>query len=54
MSRNFSTRDREAAVRRASDHSPFLRDALAGRPEIADAFLERGAAAAAISRFRRR
>jgi [glutamine synthetase] adenylyltransferase / [glutamine synthetase]-adenylyl-L-tyrosine phosphorylase len=38
---------RDEAVGRARDHSPFLREAIAARGEIADAFLERGAAAAA-------
>jgi glutamate-ammonia-ligase adenylyltransferase len=32
---------------RAAEHSPFLRDSLAARPEIADAFRKLGAAAAA-------
>src|SRR5437868_9646108 len=47
MSREFSSSDRTAALRRAVDHSPFLRDTLSARPEIADAFLERGGGAAA-------
>jgi glutamate-ammonia-ligase adenylyltransferase len=34
-------------MRRAAEHSPFLRDSLAARPEIADAFRKLGAAAAA-------
>jgi len=47
MSRNSSTSDRDGAIERAGEHSPFLRDALAARPEIADAFLKLGAVAAA-------
>jgi [glutamine synthetase] adenylyltransferase / [glutamine synthetase]-adenylyl-L-tyrosine phosphorylase len=47
MSRESSTSDRAAALRRASEHSPFLRDCIAARAEIADAFLKRGAAKAA-------
>src|SRR5258706_11454727 len=42
MSRESSTSDRAALLRRASDHSPFLRDSIGARPDIADAFLERG------------
>ncbi|HEX3421853.1 MAG TPA: bifunctional [glutamate--ammonia ligase]-adenylyl-L-tyrosine phosphorylase/[glutamate--ammonia-ligase] adenylyltransferase [Sphingomicrobium sp.] len=38
---------REGAVARAKHHSPFLRDALEGRSDIADAFLISGAFAAA-------
>src|SRR5690348_12033180 len=38
---------REAAIARAHDHSPFLRDAMAARPEVAQCFLDRGAEAAA-------
>ena len=38
---------REDAVARARDHSPFLRDAMAARPEVTQLFLECGAAAAA-------
>ena len=38
---------RENAIARARNHSPFLRDAMAARSDIADAFLERGADAAA-------
>jgi glutamate-ammonia-ligase adenylyltransferase len=47
MSRDSLTSDRNGAVRRASEHSPFLRELIAARSEIADAFLERGAVAAA-------
>ncbi len=47
MSRESSTGDRKEAMRRARAHSPFLRDSIRARPEIADAFLERGAALAA-------
>ena len=35
------------ALQRAESHSPFLRQALEAQPAIADAFLSRGAAAAA-------
>ena len=45
MSRSEAT-GREAALARARDHSPFLRDALAARTEVAAAFLDRGAEAA--------
>ncbi|HEX5238809.1 MAG TPA: bifunctional [glutamine synthetase] adenylyltransferase/[glutamine synthetase]-adenylyl-L-tyrosine phosphorylase [Sphingomicrobium sp.] len=38
---------RENAIARARLHSPFLREAIEARPEILDAFLRRGAAAAA-------
>ncbi len=41
------TRARGAAVARARDHSPFLREALSAQSAIADAFLATGAAAAA-------
>jgi len=34
-------------MRRACEHSPFLRECIAARPEIADAFLQRGATSAA-------
>src|SRR4051794_32893870 len=47
MSRESSTSDRAAVLARASEHSPFLRDCIAARPEIAQAFLGRGAADAA-------
>jgi glutamate-ammonia-ligase adenylyltransferase len=47
MSRDSSTSDRTAAMRRAQEHGPFLRDSIAARPEIADAFLKLGANAAA-------
>jgi glutamate-ammonia-ligase adenylyltransferase len=39
--------DRADAVRRARDHSPFLREALAARPDIEAAFANEGAMAAA-------
>ena len=45
MSRSEAT-GREAALACARDHSPFLRDALAARTEVAAAFLDRGAEAA--------
>ncbi|MEO8456044.1 MAG: bifunctional [glutamate--ammonia ligase]-adenylyl-L-tyrosine phosphorylase/[glutamate--ammonia-ligase] adenylyltransferase [Sphingomicrobium sp.] len=38
---------REDALRRAERHSPFLRQAVAARPAIADTFLSHGSAAAA-------
>jgi glutamate-ammonia-ligase adenylyltransferase len=38
---------REDAIARARDHSPFLREALGSRGDIADAFLRSGASAAA-------
>ena len=38
---------REDALRRSSEHSPFLREAIAARGDIAEAFLERSAVAAA-------
>jgi glutamate-ammonia-ligase adenylyltransferase len=47
MSPLASTNIREEAVRRAAAHSPFLRDALQARGDIADRFLEAGAEAAA-------
>ena len=46
MSRSDATGSEEA-IARARDHSPFLRDAMAIRPEVATAFLESGAEAAA-------
>src|SRR5260221_5394014 len=47
MSRESSTNDRTVALRRACEHSPFLRDSVNARPEIVDAFLTLGASAAA-------
>src|SRR5438105_3837906 len=47
MSRESSTGDRTIALRRACEHSPFLRDAVNARSEIADAFLKLGASGAA-------
>ena len=47
MSRDCPASDRSATLRRASAHSPFLRDSIAARADIADAFLECGATAAA-------
>ena len=38
---------RESAVRLATAHSPFLREALAARPDIGEAFLDRGGMTAA-------
>lgn len=52
MSRQGSLAAREQALARARARSPFLREALQARPEIADAFLEKGpmsAAEAALS-----
>jgi glutamate-ammonia-ligase adenylyltransferase len=43
MSRKISVSDRKAALGRATEHSPFLRDSIGARPEIADAFLKLGA-----------
>ena len=42
MSRKISASDRKAALGRATEHSPFLRDSIGARPEIADAFLKLG------------
>jgi glutamate-ammonia-ligase adenylyltransferase len=47
MNRNSQPNPREAALKRASAHSPFLRDALNAHPQIAEAFLRDGALAAA-------
>src|SRR5881398_453887 len=47
MSCESSTDDRTNALRRARDHSPFLRDTINARSDIADAFLSLGAGAAA-------
>ena len=44
MSRKSSTSAGTAALRRATELSPFLRDCIVARPEIADAFLKQGAA----------
>ncbi|HEX5257715.1 MAG TPA: bifunctional [glutamate--ammonia ligase]-adenylyl-L-tyrosine phosphorylase/[glutamate--ammonia-ligase] adenylyltransferase, partial [Sphingomicrobium sp.] len=49
MSRTDATvlpKPREDAVTRAREHSPFLRETLSARPEIADLFLSDGASAA--------
>src|SRR5947199_42942 len=46
MSSRSSRRSREDALRRAEEHSPFLRQALQALPPVADAFLSRGAVAA--------
>jgi glutamate-ammonia-ligase adenylyltransferase len=43
----FESRGREDALSRARHHSPFLREALAARPDIEEAFLAGGASAAA-------
>jgi [glutamine synthetase] adenylyltransferase / [glutamine synthetase]-adenylyl-L-tyrosine phosphorylase len=47
MKSKSSRQSRADALRRAEDHSPFLRQALQALPAVADAFLSRGAAAAA-------
>jgi glutamate-ammonia-ligase adenylyltransferase len=47
MSRGVSTNARADALRRASEHSSFLRDAIEARADIAEAFSNEGAAAAA-------
>ena len=47
MSRESSQAHRLDALRRAADHSPFLREAISSLPTIRDTFLEQGAAAAA-------
>jgi glutamate-ammonia-ligase adenylyltransferase len=46
MNRNISTDAREDAIGRAERHSPFLREAMNAHPDIAEAFLRAGAAAA--------
>ncbi|MES2136583.1 MAG: bifunctional [glutamine synthetase] adenylyltransferase/[glutamine synthetase]-adenylyl-L-tyrosine phosphorylase, partial [Pseudomonadota bacterium] len=47
MSPLASTNARQEGIRRATAHSPFLREALQARSEIADCFIEAGAEAAA-------
>ena len=47
MTRQAASHSREKALERARRHSPFLRDAIEGRPEIGAAFMEAGAEAAA-------
>jgi glutamate-ammonia-ligase adenylyltransferase len=47
MSRESSASARAAALERAAEHSPFLRDCLAARSEIAGAFLDHGGMRAA-------
>jgi [glutamine synthetase] adenylyltransferase / [glutamine synthetase]-adenylyl-L-tyrosine phosphorylase len=46
MSRVSPTDRRNSALARAREHSPFLRDAIAARRELAEAFVERGVTAA--------
>jgi glutamate-ammonia-ligase adenylyltransferase len=46
MGRASNLAARKDALRRAADHSPFLREALRVRPEIAEAFAAGGASAA--------
>jgi len=45
----MATEDRQGAVERARDFSPFLRDALAARPELERRFVEAGSKAAAAA-----
>ena len=52
MSRDFPASVRSAALSRASDHSPFLRDSIAVRSDIADSFVSEGAPAAAAIALR--
>jgi glutamate-ammonia-ligase adenylyltransferase len=47
MNRQEGSDVRQGAIARATAHSPFLREALAARPEIGEAFLQRGALGAA-------
>ncbi len=47
MRRHFSMDARADALRRASDHSPFLREAIQARGDIVELFAEYGAVAAA-------
>jgi len=47
MIREFSTSDRQDAVRRAEKHSPFLRESAVAFPDIVQAFVTSGAAGAA-------
>ena len=47
MSRDSSRSGRDDALRRARDHSPFLREAILARDDVAQAFVAHGAAAAA-------
>jgi glutamate-ammonia-ligase adenylyltransferase len=49
MGRATNLAARKDALRRAKEHSPFLREALLARPEIGEAFAARGAKAAAES-----
>lgn len=46
MSQSGSSSARKDALRRAEGHSPFLREAIVSRAEIAETFLQQGAAAA--------
>ena len=52
MSRDSSAGVRSAALARASEHSPFLRESIVARPEIADSFVSKGAAEAAATALR--
>jgi glutamate-ammonia-ligase adenylyltransferase len=47
MNRQAQSGEREDALDRAQRFSPFLREALQARPEIGEAFMERGSMAAA-------
>ena len=46
MTAKVSPADREQAIARASEHSPFLRESLQAREDIAETFLSDGASAA--------
>ncbi len=46
MSRKDLAGAREIAVRRANEHSPFLREAMVARPDLVHEFLERGGSSA--------
>jgi glutamate-ammonia-ligase adenylyltransferase len=54
MNRDPQRSSRDDALARARSHSPFLREGLIARPEIADAFLAEGAEAAASFALSRR
>jgi glutamate-ammonia-ligase adenylyltransferase len=46
MNRQSTAEIRSGALRRATEHSPFLRDAIAARADLVGEFLDRGSAAA--------
>ena len=54
MNRDPQRSSRDDALARARSHSPFLREGLIARPEIADAFVAEGAEAAASFALSRR